>query len=489
MRIGSYQVLFELARGGMGTVYLARAMGPGGVERLVAIKRAHPHLLAEKGVADRFLDEARVAAHVHHANVVGVHQAGSDEDGYYLVFDYVEGESLGGLVERAFEQGKRVPPRIVIRVVMDALAGLHAAHETTHGSGKPLGILHRDVSVQNVLVGRDGVTRLTDFGIAKSALSSVVTEQSYLQGKLVYLAPEYLQRRPVDRTLDVYAAGVTLWIALAGHLPWPAADEAQMLNSILLDGVPDLSSVGVEIAPEIEAIVSRACHLDPRERFQTARQMLEALEAAGASNGSVASHTEVAGYVEAAAGPELAARRETIDKMRNSFVPTHEDDASVPAVTEASSLDGTRAPVSTAFHTSTPGESRTWEKPWPVRGLLYAGAALLLVVAAVVLLRARRVEHAGKAIDDAPSASAASGTTASPEPAPLEPLRGNAPRGTPAPEVPLPSSAPPSASPTAPVPGGAVSKKPHAPKDGHLRAPAPKASQGFESFSTSNPYR
>src|SRR5262249_54518345 len=169
MRIGSYQVLLELARGGMGKVYLARSVGPGGVERLVAIKRAHEHLLvASRAVADRFLDEARIAAHVHHSNVIGVHQAGSDDDGYYLVLDYVEGESLQGLLEAATARGTRVPPQIVLAVVGDALAGLHAAHEATDGHGRGLGILHRDVSTQNLLVGRDGVTRLTDFGIAKS---------------------------------------------------------------------------------------------------------------------------------------------------------------------------------------------------------------------------------------------------------------------------------------------------------------------------------
>src|SRR5260221_8710310 len=204
----------------MGKVYLARTGGPGGVERLGGIKRAHEHLLvASKDVAERFLDEARIAAHVHHSNVIGVHQAGSDGDGYYLVFDYVEGESLQGLIDAAGARGERVPSRIVLAIVLDALAGLHAAHEATDGEGRPLGILHRDVSAQNLLVGRDGVTRLTDFGIAKSALSLVVTDQCYVQGKLIYMSPEYLQRQPVDRRLDVYAMGMTLWIALTGWSP------------------------------------------------------------------------------------------------------------------------------------------------------------------------------------------------------------------------------------------------------------------------------
>jgi serine/threonine-protein kinase len=319
MQIGSYDVLLELARGGMGKVYLARALGPAGVERLVAIKRAHEHLLtASRVVADRFLDEARIAAYVHHSNVIGVHQAGSDDDGYYLVLDYVEGESLLGLLEAAAKRKQRVPPQIVLRVVCDALAGLHAAHEATDASGRALGILHRDVSPQNLLVGRDGVTRLTDFGIAKSALSLVVTEEHYVQGKLVYMPPEYLRRKPVSRTLDVYAMGMTLWIALANAEPWPGAEEAQLLQAILVTGVPSLASAAKELGPEIAAVVDRACRIEAGERFATARAMLDELERASASIGGLARHVEVAEFVEELLGSELASRRELLKSRREA---------------------------------------------------------------------------------------------------------------------------------------------------------------------------
>lgn len=320
MRIGSYEVLLELARGGMGKVYLARSVGPGGVERLVAIKRAHEHLLvASKAVAERFLDEARTAALVHHSNVIGVHQAGSDADGYFLVLDYVEGISLDGLVEAAHERGGRVPPQIVLTVVCDALAGLHAAHEASDGHGRPLGILHRDVSAQNLLVGRDGMTRLSDFGIAKSALSLVVTDEVYVQGKLAYMAPEYLQRKPVDRTLDVYAMGITLYLALTGDLPWPGVDEAQLVPAILLQGVPPLATRSARTGPigdDLCAVVDRACHRDPKQRFQTARAMLDALELAGKTIGGLARHVEVAEFVEGLVGDELRSRRELIKSSR-----------------------------------------------------------------------------------------------------------------------------------------------------------------------------
>src|SRR5262245_54786620 len=168
IRSGTYEILFELGRGGMGTIELARSMGARGVSRLVAIKRIHPHLSTSGEAVGRFLDEARVAAQVNHANVVALHHAAQDEHGFFVVFDYIEGESLDGLLDRALLFHDRVPPSIVVRVVLDALAGLHAAHTAKDALGRALGILHRDVSTQNILVGRDGVARLSDFGISKS---------------------------------------------------------------------------------------------------------------------------------------------------------------------------------------------------------------------------------------------------------------------------------------------------------------------------------
>ena len=206
-QIGAYDVLFELGHGGMGAVHLARALGApagvGGFERLVAIKRLHLHLTGRSDSVERFLDEAKVAARIHHANVVGIHQIGSDDEGHFLIQDYVEGDTLQGLVDYATLRRQRLPPPIVLRIALDALSGLHAVHEARDADGRSLGILHRDVSTHNLLVGRDGVTRLADFGIAKHALSSVVTDGQYLQGRVLYMPPEYLARAPdIDRRFD-----------------------------------------------------------------------------------------------------------------------------------------------------------------------------------------------------------------------------------------------------------------------------------------------
>ncbi len=265
----------------------------------------------------RFLDEAtETAARIHHANVVSIHQVGSDDAGYFLVQDYVEGDTLQGLVDYATLKRRRLPPPVVLRIAVDALSGLHAVHEATDAEGRPLGILHRDVSAQNLLVGRDGVTRVADFGIAKHALSSVVTDGQYLQGRVLYMPPEYLARGPVDRRFDVYGMGVTLFLALAGDVPWPGAADAQLVHLATTQGIPPLSASGLAIAPAVEAIVARACERDPAARFPTARAMLEAIEELGRHTGWIASHGEVAALVEDLAGRELAARRATVARSR-----------------------------------------------------------------------------------------------------------------------------------------------------------------------------
>jgi serine/threonine-protein kinase len=248
---------------------------------------------------------------------VGIHQVGSDEAGHFLVQDYVEGDTLQGLVDHATLKRQRLPPPIVLRIALDALAGLHAVHEAKDAEGRPLGILHRDISTQNLLVGRDGVTRIADFGIAKHALSSVVTDNQYLQGRVLYMPPEYLARAPnVDRRFDVYGMGVTMFLALTGDEPWPGASEAQIVHQATTVGVPRLSATGLAIAPAVEAIVARAYDRDPEARYPNALAMLEAIEELGRHTGWIASHVEVAALVEKLVGRELAARRAAITRAR-----------------------------------------------------------------------------------------------------------------------------------------------------------------------------
>ena len=457
-RIGPYEVLLDIGSGGMGTISLACAtgepVGASGFARLVAIKRPLGALAADPEVLGRFLDEARLLAQVHHANVVGIHQIGADPGGHFLVLDYIEGGSLDELVTRTILHRKKLPPPVVLRIASDMLAGLHAVHEAADVEGKPLRMLHRDVSTQNVLVGRDGVARLADFGIAKAITSSIVTDRAYLQGRVAYMPPEYLRREAVDRRLDVYAAGVTLWAALAGKLPWQDAAEVQVIHHAVFQGIPPLSSAGVTVAPAIEAIVARACDRDPASRFATAEDMLRALDDLGRRTGWLASHAEVASLVEVLLGAELRARRATLAQRLSA--PGRSPSQAVATSTPVPA--GSPSPSSLEALPPTTRIARpptTASPPGPPTGrsrvaLLIGGITALCAGGAAWTLR--DPPRAVPAADDPPAL--ASAPSAAPSPSPSASLTAVATSSDPTP--PPASSAPPTLRPTAPPRPSAV---------------------------------
>ena len=213
---GRYVLCDEIAHGGMATVYVGRLVGSAGFARTVAIKRLHAAYARDPDFVSMFVDEARLAARIHHPNVVSTLDVVALEGELFLVMEYIQGESLARLERLASDRGDRIPEAMAASMIAGILHGLHAAHEARDERGEPLGIVHRDVSPQNVLVGVDGVARVLDFGIAKAAGRIQTTRDGQLKGKLAYMSPEQL-RGEVTRTTDVYAAGVVLWEALTGR--------------------------------------------------------------------------------------------------------------------------------------------------------------------------------------------------------------------------------------------------------------------------------
>jgi serine/threonine-protein kinase len=299
----------------MGIAHLARKQGAGGFERLVVIKRLHAHMLEEAEVLDRFLHEARLAAYVNHANVVGVQEADADVTGPYIVLDYVEGPSLDELMDRALLRHEPVPIPVLLRIALDALSGLDAIHRARRPSGEELRVLHRDVTPHNILVGRDGVARIADFGVAKSTLRTASTDKGYLVGKTLYLAPEYLRRDSIGPAVDVYGLGVSLWVTLAGDEPWPELDDAQLLSRVVGTGLPPIAAT-VDVPPQVAEIIDRACSVDLDRRYGTAAEMAEAIECLGRETSWIASHNEVASFVERLAGADLDRRRKLVAASR-----------------------------------------------------------------------------------------------------------------------------------------------------------------------------
>jgi serine/threonine-protein kinase len=300
----------------MATVFLGSLEGALGFRQLVAIKRPHPHLMEDPGFREALLREARLAAGIHHANVVDVRDVEVVGDAVQLVMDYIEGASLGDLVRTCATEGKPVQPGIAVRIVLDACAGLHAAHELTDDAGRTLGLVHRDVSPQNVLVGVDGVARVTDFGIAKCfETSDPGTSRESLKGKVGYMAPEYVRGETVDRRVDVFALGVVLWEALCGRRLFRGQSDAETLERVLSSQVPPVSEASPELAP-LDAPVARALHRDPAMRFPTTEAMAQELQRAAGPHGLVAGAPEVGRFVRETLGPRLDERRRALREAR-----------------------------------------------------------------------------------------------------------------------------------------------------------------------------
>jgi serine/threonine-protein kinase len=312
-RIGRYELIAEIASGGMATVYLARLSGVGGFQRNVALKRLHPHLAQDHEFIQMFLDEARLAASIHHPNVVPILDVDEDPGGHFLVMDYVEGDTFATLLSRAALDGKQVPREISMRIIVDMLSGLHAAHELTDEEGHLLGLVHRDVSPQNILCGTDGVTRITDFGVARAASRLSATRAGQLKGKLAYMAPEQVGGdEDIDRRADVFSAGVVLWEALALKRLFKASNEAATLQRVLNDQIVSPRELSTDVPEAVAEVCLRALRRPLDERFVSCGEFGDALERAASANGCLATQREVASYVQEIVGPAVESHRRAI---------------------------------------------------------------------------------------------------------------------------------------------------------------------------------
>jgi serine/threonine-protein kinase len=272
-----YELLGELATGGMATVYLGRMRRSMGWSRLVAIKCMHPQYAKDPSFASMFVDEARLTARLRHPNIVPTLDIVTGGGHLLIVMDYVEGESLAGLIKLVREAGDRIPVAVACAIVHDLLLGLHEAHEAHDDDGEGLGIIHRDVSPQNVLVGLDGLSRVLDFGVAKARSRVHHSNAGEIKGKIPYMPPEQLFGEDVDRRVDVYAAGVLLWEALVGERLFGGSNEESLVRRIDAGDVAAPSTRVSGISPELDALVMRALCKKADGRFPTALAMAEAL--------------------------------------------------------------------------------------------------------------------------------------------------------------------------------------------------------------------
>ncbi len=308
-RLGRYEIVSDLGAGGMATVYLGRALSVAGFQRLVAIKLLHPHLLRDETFVQMFLDEGRIAARIHHPNVVGTLDLERSPEGLYIVSEYIEGDQLLGLYRAARDTEQRIPRSIALRIAIDVLAGLQAAHDLTDDLGTALRIVHRDVSPHNILVGSDGISRITDFGIAKAEERIADTRDGIVKGKLSYMAPEQTNDSPLDRRADLFSLGTVLWECLTGRRLFPGKTDGEVLQALLNRPIPRLRAVDAELPEALDGVLARALDRDPTRRWQSAREFSDALEGAVAAS-DIASYRVVADHVKQVAAPKIIAEHE-----------------------------------------------------------------------------------------------------------------------------------------------------------------------------------
>lgn len=306
-RLGRYELLVPVGTGGMACVWAARLLGQRGFSKLVAIKTILPHLAQDTQFEKMFLDEARIAACVRHPNVCDLYELGEEGPVLYLAMEWINGDSLFRLFRPA---GESVPlePRIAARIIADACAGLHAAHELSDDLGRSLNVIHRDVSPQNILLSLEGAVKVTDFGVAKArGQLHATTQGGQIKGKVGYMAPEHIRGVPTDRRADLFAMGCVLYHVTTGARPFRGANEAQVLEAILRGVYEPPTAIG-GYPPPLARVVERALATDPGKRFETAEQMGMALEGWLAESGAPVMGPQVGSCVRERLGEALAKR-------------------------------------------------------------------------------------------------------------------------------------------------------------------------------------
>jgi serine/threonine protein kinase len=276
-RVGKYRIIALLGQGGMASVFLSVVPGPMGVNKLLVVKLLREELSQDEEFLAMFLNEARIAARLNHANVVGTYEVGVEGKHHFLVMDYLDGQPFHAVLRRAFlRSGVRLP--VALRILAETLAGLHYAHTLRDFDGTKLEVVHRDVSPQNVFVTYDGQVKVVDFGVAKAAGAAGTTQNGVFKGKLAYVAPEQASGEPVDARADVFAVGVMVWESIAGRRFAQHDSQSAMLMRRLSGAEPRIREVVPNVDPEIADICDRAMAHRPSDRFASAEDFRVALE-------------------------------------------------------------------------------------------------------------------------------------------------------------------------------------------------------------------
>ena len=478
----SYAILAKLATGGMAELFLARNASGAGIERYVVLKRVLSQRAHDETFVRMFLDEARLAAQLQHPNIAQVYDTGALGDSYFFTMEYVHGETVRDILQRA----KAIPIGCVLTIAAAAAAGLHHAHERIGIDGAPLNIVHRDVSPSNLMVSYEGQVKVVDFGVAKATVRRADTHRGRVKGKISYLSPEQCVGQVIDRRSDLFSLGIVMWEMLVGKRLFDRETDYDTMQAIASDPAPPPSSRRSDLPHEVDAIVTKLLAIDPDARFQTAAELLDAIERAAHAVGAPLSVASLARFmrelfgsrpepwiamsvrdhradvVTVTASPVVTwpSRTEvTIDQL--DLVP----DLSVVRSVEHLARGSARSPVTPL---AKPRSSRRLRRVWLVLG---AAAGLAAGGFAVYSLNNDSPADAPSASVPLPAPAPVATPTPASVPAPA-PTAVPAPAPAPAP-IPAPVPAPVAVAPAAPAPPPHRRPPPRPSAHPHVTAPKP----------------
>ena len=344
-RYGKYHLVRKLASGGMAEIFLAKLVGPEGFEKNVVIKRLHAHLSDATDFVTMFHDEAKIVARLAHPNVVQVLELGTQDGSTFMAMEYLAGEDFSNVVLAAVERGEPTPVEVVLKVIGDAALGLHYAHEFVDADGTRLNIVHRDVSLPNIVVTFSGQVKLIDFGLVKAATRLTQTTAGMVKGTYHYMAPEQASNQPMDARADIYSLGVCLYEALTHTRAFPQDSAAGIIAAIMTGKFSAPREVRPDLPEELERMVLKAMAKDPSDRYATAAEFASDIDAFSRATGAGLSGLGLAQYMRKSFGPDRVAAKEQVGPL-SSFVSTPAPSVHVSQDDDADDLSETEAYMS-----------------------------------------------------------------------------------------------------------------------------------------------
>lgn len=387
--LGRYELLVPIARGGMADVWAARLHGTRGFTKLVAIKTIRQGSMDDTQLEQMFLYEAQLASLIQHPNVISTLELGEHQGSLFLAMEWADAEPVSYVLKETAERGLRVPLEVGVSIVAQACRGLHCAHELRDDSGALLGVVHRDVSPQNILVTYMGTVKLVDFGIAKATQrASSLTEDGQVRGKLAYMSPEQARGETLDRRSDVFAMGTVLYVLTTGQHPFKGANPGETLANLLTEApVAPPRSIDADYPPALEAVVMKCVEKEREHRFATAEEVLIALEDAMPEARGI--DGEVARFLTHVSGPRGEQRRqhiraagEVLDRSSEELAPGSQSPTSLSAVYLGRAGTHTMPSIAQTFDSETARALR--RKPrrsWVIGGTVALTVSVLAVAA------------------------------------------------------------------------------------------------------------